>query len=334
MTTRTTRLLNHKEIRTLLPMADCIDVVADALQGLAAGDAALPLRSIVWLPEKIGALGSMPSTMGNQVFGSKVISVFPGNASSPYDSHQGVVLLFEGEHGRLVAILDATEITAIRTAAASGLATRTLARKDAGDLAILGTGAQARTHLQAMAAVRELRRVRVWSRSGRGREFADSAAGLAPVLVEVVDSAMDAVQGADLVCTVTDSKEPVLRADWLSPGAHLNAVGACTPNAREVDSATMARASLFTDCRESFFHEPGDFLIARQEGMVTDEALKGELGEVLVGTVEGRTSDEEITLFESLGISIEDLAAAQFVYERAKEHGRGTTIELGAMRGE
>lgn len=266
-----------------------------------------------------GMLGRLDG--GDPVAGVKVITVMPGNHAHGEESHQGLVLLFEQERGRPLALLDATAVTAIRTAAASAVATRALAREDAGDLALLGSGTQARSHLEAMSAVRRLRRVRVWSRNPESaRRFAEMGSrgpGLTPEAIEAMPSAREAVEGADLICTVTAATEPVLQGDWIAPGAHVNAVGACTPRARELDGAAVARSRLFVDRRESALAEAGDFLLARSEGAVTDDHILGELGEVLEGRIPGRQSQEEITLFKSLGIAVEDLAAGRHVYRKA-----------------
>ena len=326
-------IVNQREVPELLPMQECIDVMADALTALTRGDAVMPLRGMAGLPSQVGLLAWMPSLLpGAGVMGIKVISVFP-NEGTDFESHQGAVLLFEAEHGRLLAIVDASEVTAIRTAAVSGLATRVLARADAEDLAILGSGTQARTHLEAMMVARNVRRVRVWSRTREHAErFAESESGRHGVSVEVSATAQDAVEGAAIVCSVTSATEPVLQGRWLSPGAHVNAVGFSGPVGRELDSEAILRARLFADRRESILNEAGDFLIPKSEGAVSDEHVAGELGEVLLGKVEGRRSPEEITVFESLGLAIEDLAAVSHIYRRATETGKGTRVELGGER--
>lgn len=294
----------------------------------------MPLRSIVWLPGGVGGLATMPAalpTLG--VMGVKAISVFPGNLGTPLDSHQGVVLLFETDHGQLQAILDATSVTAIRTAAVSGAATRALAREDAGDLAILGSGTQAWTHLEAMLLARKIRRVRVWSRSAESREvFAELAASRFGVEVEVSGTARDAVLGADIVCTVTSSREPILEGAWVSQGAHVNAVGAVGPSSRELDTEAVARSRLFVDRRESALNEAGEYVLPLSEGAIGEDHIRGELGEVLLGKVAGRESPEDITLLRSLGVAIEDVASAKHVYRRALQSGVGTWVELGGGR--
>jgi ornithine cyclodeaminase len=328
------RILTQPEVERLLPMGECIEVMCEALTTLARGDAVLPLRSMVRLPGRPGLLGLMPAYLGSPaIMGLKVVTVMPGNHGTRYDSHQGAVMIFEVEHGSPVAIMDGTSITAIRTAAVSGAATRALAREDAGDLAILGSGVQAASHLDAMKAVRPLRRVRVWSRdAGRARAFAERGAARHGLRIEVAASAREAVEGADLVCTTTAARQPVLEGAWLAPGVHINAVGACTRDARELDTAAVAGARLYVDRRESALNEAGDFLLARAEGAVTDDHIVGELGEVLAGTAPGRRSRDERTLFESLGIAVEDLAAAHHIWRKAEREDRGITIELGGVR--
>ncbi|HSR96068.1 MAG TPA: ornithine cyclodeaminase family protein [Kofleriaceae bacterium] len=322
-----TLVLSHADVARLLPIEACIELMADALRVTNEGSAVLPLRSVVWMPDRTGMIGMMPGFLGQPAsLGLKVVSIFPGNHGTRYDSHQGVVMLFDTRHGSPIAILDASSITAIRTAAVSGVATRALARDDAGDLAILGAGVQAATHLAAMRAVRTIRRIRVWSRNGaRARRFADAS----PLPVEVMPTAQAAVEGADLVCTTTAARQPILEGAWLRGGCHINAVGACFPSARELDTAAVVRARLIVDSRESALAESGDFLIPRGEGAVGDDHIAGELGDVLLGRVVGRRTSDEVTLFKSLGIAIEDLAAAHHVYTRALETGLGASVPLG-----
>ena len=323
--------LNEPDVYALLDMPACITLMHEALATLARGDAVQPLRHMVRLPDGSGLLGLMPGYLGEpRAFGLKVVTVMPGNHGSAYDSHQGVVMLFGIEHGEPLAIADATAITAVRTAAVSGAATRALARADAGDLALLGSGTQARTHLAAMAAVRRLRRVRVWSRTRANAErFAAEESVRRGVQIEVCADAESAVRGADLVCTTTSAREPVLRGRWLAEGAHVNAVGACFATSRELDSEAVARARFYTDRRESCLAESGDFLIARAEGAIGDAHVLGELGELFLGTVRGRAADTEVTLFKSLGLAVEDLASAHFLLRRARDTGTGQWLEWG-----
>jgi ornithine cyclodeaminase len=323
-------VLTNAEVESLLPMAECVDLMAEALSELARGRAHMPLRLVFKPPAAAGLLASMPSYRGGDrpVFAVKTVGVFHGNAARGVDTHQGSVAVFDGETGELRALVNASAITAIRTAAVSGAATRALAREDAGDLALLGAGVQARSHLEAMATVRKLRRVRVASlRPERARAFAADAK--APCRVEAVATAEEAVRGADLVVTVTSAAEPVVRREWLGAGTHLNVVGASLPDRREIDGATVAAARLFVDRRESVENEAGDYLLAVREGVIPGAGhIQGELGEVLTGAAPGRVSRDEITLFKSLGLAVEDLWAADYVYRRAAERGVGTEVDF------
>ncbi len=327
----TALVISQSEVRRLLPMGKCIELMAEALATLGRGEAENPLRWPMRLPEGRGILGLMPGSMSSPpALGLKIVSVFPHNHGTPYDSHQGVVMLFDPDHGFPTAILDASEITAIRTAAVSGLATRLLARDDASDLAILGSGVQARTHLEAMLEVRPLRRVRVWSpTSDHRRAFAEVESRRHGLPVESVASPREAVEDADLVCTVTAAREPVLEGAWLAEGAHVNAVGSSVATARELDTAAVAAARLFVDRRESALNEAGDFLIPKREGAIGEDHILAEIGDLLLGRASGRRAPEEITLFKSLGLAVEDLQAAHFVAERAREEGLGTEVEIG-----
>jgi ornithine cyclodeaminase len=335
-----TRLLTERDVRELLPMRECIDVMADALRTVAAGAAVLPLRTVLRLGDTRNAFLSMPAILGagaNASIGAKVIAVFPGNDATPYDSHIGVVLLFDGEHGQLLAIADASSITAIRTSAVSGLATRHLARDDASTLAILGAGVLALPHIEAVCAVRPIRRVRLWSRSGtsaggRAHQLAERARAAFDVEVTLCESPEVAVTNADVVCTITASRTPVLEGRWLAPGTHVNAVGASLRDARELDSAAIVMSRLYADRRESVLAESGDFLIPLAEGSITPQHLLAELGEVVNGTYEGRFTAAEITVFKSLGLAVEDVAALRHIYARAVETGQGTSIDLGGHR--
>jgi ornithine cyclodeaminase len=327
-------IVNQEEVPRLLPMAECMDAMARVLATLSDGGAILPLRSILWLPEKVGGLGLMPAALlPDRVVGLKAITFFPKNEGTELDTHQGAVLLFEAERGRLLAIVDATSITAIRTAAVSGVATRLLARADAGDLAIIGSGVQARTHLEAMTIARKLRRVRVAGKDrGRAKAFAERESARYGIAVEVAASAREAVAGADIICTATSSREPVLQGDWISPGAHVNAVGSSVATARELDTAAVVRSRLYVDRRESALNEAGDFLIPKKEGAVTDGHIVAEIGEVLTGRAEGRRSPNEVTLFKSLGLAVEDVASARHIYEKAKASGTGRFLDFGGSR--
>ncbi|MBI4500634.1 MAG: ornithine cyclodeaminase family protein [Gemmatimonadetes bacterium] len=326
-------VLSQQDVRRLLTMPECIELMAETLATLAKGEAVQPLRSLMRIPDA-GILGMMPAYLTPQrSLGIKVLTVYPGNHGTEYDSHQGAVLFFEGEHGSLKAILDASAVTAVRTAAVSGLATRLLARPDASELAILGAGVQALTHIDAMRAVRAITRVRVWSRTSEHTDrFAERQAQRHRIPVEAMPSAEAAVRGAHIVCTATSSREPVLKGEWLSPGAHVNAAGASIPAARELDTDAVKRARLFVDRRESTLNESGDFLMPKKEGAIGDDHILGEIGDLVLGRIEGRTTPSDITVFKSLGIGVEDVASAKFVYDKAVKLNVGTSVEFGGER--
>ncbi len=325
-------MLGGADVRASLSMRECMDAMSAALADVSNGSAVLPLRTVVQLPGTSNFFATMPGGLANAL-GAKVITVFPGNEHTTHDSHQGAVLLFDPHTGELLAVMDASEITGIRTAAVSGVATRLLARDDADDLAILGSGVQALTHLEAMRIARPIRRIRAWSRTPeRLRAFATRAEQRFQVTVECVESAREAVEGATIVCTTTASREPVLRGDWLAPGAHVNAVGASIRTARELDTAAVVRARLYVDRRESALAEAGDFLIPLAEGAITDAHIVAELGDVVGGSAPGRATGDEITLFKSLGLAVEDIAAARLLYEKAMAAGTGSWVTFGGQR--
>jgi len=326
-------VLKQVEIERVMPMGSCIEIMAQGLEALARGHAYQPLRVILRPPNASGLMCLMPAVVSGPgrkpAYGLKALCLFIDNPTRGKDAHQGGVLLFDGETGELLALMNASAITAIRTAAVSGLATRLLAREDAGDLAVIGAGVQARTHLLAMAEVRRLRRVRVASRTlEHAQALAKDMQSQVPCPIEPMASARDAVRGADLIVTVTNSAKPVLELSWISGGTHLNVVGSSVPSAREVDTATVAAASLFVDRRESTLAESGEYLLAAAESAIGPDHIRAELGEVLTGKHPGRRTPEEITLFKSLGLAVEDLSAAEFLYHRAKETGAGTWVEF------
>jgi ornithine cyclodeaminase/alanine dehydrogenase-like protein (mu-crystallin family) len=315
----TVRVLDEHDVRQLLPMGECIDVMAEALAALARGEVHNPLRFVVRPPGEASLMGLMPAHRGGAtpLYALKAVVIFPGNSALGLDSHQGFVALFDGETGATRALLNAGAITAVRTAAVSGVATRLLAREDARTLAILGAGIQARSHLDAMRAVRDFDRVVVWSRTPGRIEG-----------VEEAGSAEEAVRDADVVVTATSAAEPILERAWLKQGVHINAVGSSIPTTRELDTATMRDAALFVDRRESTINEAGDFLFAQRDGAIGPEHIRAEIGELLIGAGEGRRSDDELTVFKSLGLAVEDLAAAEHVLRRAEAENVGSVVSL------
>jgi len=323
-------VITHEQVEQLLPMPECIELMEQTLASLSRGELQQPLRTIIRPHESSGLMALMPAYRSTEpVYALKAICVFPGNAAIGKDAHQGGVLLFSGETGELLALVNASAITGIRTAAVSAVATRKLAREGAAELAIIGAGVQARSHLQAISCVRRIKSARVASRTAaHAHEFAREVSPRYEFSVEAASSVIDAVRGADIIVTVTTASEPVLRREWISPGAHINAVGTYSTTAREVDSATMKAASLFVDRRESALTEAGDYLLAAAEGIIGPDHIKAELGEVLIGTKTGRKSEDEITLFKSLGLAVEDLAAAEYVFQQAKKKDIGTWAEF------
>ena len=300
-------VLSDADVRALLPMDECIEAMDGVLRALARGELHQPLRFITRPGDAASLMGFMPAHRGGErpVWSLKEIVISPGNPARRLDAHQGGVLLHDGETGELRALLNASPITEIRTAAVSAVATRALARPGARTVAIVGAGVQARSHAEAMRAVLGDVELRQWSRRDGG-----TAEGI--------------VSGADVVCTCTSSSEPVLRRDWLAPGTHVNAIGASLPSARELDAETVAEATLVVDRRESALNEAGELLLAG----FGEERIAAELGEVLAGAHPGRTDEAELTDFKSLGLAVEDLAAAELVVRKAREQGAGIEVEF------
>lgn len=318
-------VLSEHEVRDLLDMESCVAAMEEVLTALARGELYQPLRSIAFPPGANGGIGLMPSYRGGDApaYALKEIVVTPDNPTRGLDAHQGAVLLHDGTTGELVAIMNASPITAIRTAAVSAVATRALAREEAKRVAILGAGVQARSHVEAMRTVLDDPEIRIWARR------LESAEELAAEVGAIVDPSPDsAVFGAEVVCTTTAATEPVVERRWLAHGTHVNAVGSSIKTTRELDTETMAHSSLFVDRRESTLNESGDYLLAAAEGAIGPDSIKAELGEVLAGMHPGREHEDEITVFKSLGIGVEDLAAAELVVRRAKAERVGTEIEF------
>jgi ornithine cyclodeaminase/alanine dehydrogenase-like protein (mu-crystallin family) len=323
------RVLRAADVRTLLPMPECIDLMQRTMIAVSQGRVILPLRSALVMPGR-GLMGNMPAYLAEpECFGIKLVSIMPHNRPPAFSSHLGVVLLFEAEHGQPVALLDAAEITAIRTAAASALATRLLARKDAAVLALIGAGEQARSHLEAMLAVRSVRRIRVWARDAdKATAFAQIEGARHGVAIDTAPTVREAVFAADIVCTLTKAREPLLLGEWLAPGMHLNVVGSSVASAAEIDTAAVVRSRFFVDCRNSTVHEGGEYLRALKEGAIAADHIVAEIGEVASGSKTGRRASTDVTLYKSLGIAPQDLAAAYFVLERARACDAGEVIKF------
>ena len=300
-------VLGEEEVRQLLTMDECIEAMDEVLQALARGELYQPLRSVARPADTDTLIGLMPSRRGGErpLWALKEIVIAPGNPARGLDAHQGAVLLHDGETGELRAMLNASPVTEIRTAAVSAVATRALAPDGVSTVAILGAGVQGRSHAEAMRAVLGDVELRTWSRRDGG-------------------TPEEILRGAQVVCTCTSAREPVLRREWLAPGAHVNAVGSSLPSVRELDAGTVAEATLFVDRRESAVNEAGDLLLAG----FGEERIAAELGEVLTGAHPGRTRPDELTVFKSLGLGVEDLAAAELVVRKAREQGLGTEVEF------
>ncbi len=316
-------VLSEHEVRELLDMPSCIEAMEEVLGSLARGELHNPLRPVVKPPGVDTLLGLMPAYRGGEspAYALKEIVIVPSNPTRGLDTHMGGVLLHDGETGELVALVNAAPVTEIRTAAVSAVATRALARPDAQRVAILGAGAQARGHVHAMRAVLGDPEIRIWARRLEAAEELASQVG-----ATVAPSVDAALFGAEVICTTTAAREPIVERRWLARGAHVNAVGSSIPSARELDTETVAHASFFTDRRESCFAEAGDYLIAAAEGAVGPDHVKAELGEVLAGMHPGREHEDELTVFKSLGLAVEDLASAELVVRRARERGMGVEV--------
>ena len=312
------RVIEAESVRRVLTMSDCIDLMEATQAAISRSENGLPLRSILPVGEGPGFFGVMPCVAGESGrFGAKLISLYAGNAAKGQAAIQGYVIVFDNVSGAPQALVEAASITAIRTAAASAAASRRLAREDASVLALLGYGVQAESHLEAMRCVRDIREVRVWGPSlQKARAFAARHDHDGPE-VAPVKSASDAVRGAHIVCAVSNASDPVVRSQDVSPGAHLNMVGAHRPHDREVDTATVERARVYTEITRFALAEAGDLILAMREGSFSQHDIVGEIGQVFAGAVPGRTRDDEITLYENLGNAAQDLATAAFVADRS-----------------
>jgi len=311
------RFIDREEVARRLTYEVCIPIVRDAMIALSRGETKQLLRSIVPLSE--GRLfGIMPGALGaHAAFGAKLIAVFHDESARERPSHQGVVVLFDPNSGAPVCIVDAGEITAIRTAAASAAATDVLARRDASRLVIIGSGLQAATHARAISKVRRLKSISVWGRSpARVRGFVERMQPEFPIPLTAAASVKDAVGAADIVCTVTASSEPMVKGAWIRPGTHLNLVGSSYAGPTEVDDDLVVRSRFIADSRESILRQGAEFLRAKEAGLVGDEHIVAEIGQVFDDKVEGRRSPEEITVYKSIGHVVQDLATAWSLYSR------------------
>ncbi len=324
-------LLGEADLRRVLEMRELIPAMRDALARFSRGDVVQPVRHTLVIEPAGGYYSTMPAHLRDErggALGMKSVSFFPDNAGGPLPTHLATVLLLDAATGALVALLDGRLITELRTAAVTAVAVDLLARRGAARLAILGSGVQARSHLEAIALVRPLASVTVWSRTAAHAErFAREAARTAACPVRTAASVREAMRGAEIVVTVTAARDPITDAAWLESGMHLCAVGSSAPDMRELDAATVARCRVFVDSRAAAEVEAGDLLLAMREGAIGPGHVVAELGEVAAGQA-GRRSDEEITLFKSLGLAVEDVVTARLAVARARDIGVGTEVTL------
>ncbi len=312
------KIIEKEQVREILQPKVCINLMKEALIGLENGKYAQPARLITIMPNT-AKFGFMPAYVGDY-FGAKVISAYAPNMGTKYPSHIGYVMLFESEHSTVAGMIEAGSITEIRTGAVSAAATDALARKDAHALALIGAGAQARSHLAAIREIREITSVTVYDLFPAAAErFKTDMEAKYQIPVTVCATVEETVKDADIICTVTPSKEPLLFASMVKPGTHVNAVGTFTPTTREAASDLIAKAKLYADQVDAMKRESGEYLVPLKEGLFTEEHIVGSIGELFAGRIEGRTNNEEITLFDALGLAIEDVACAKFVYEACGE---------------
>ena len=314
--------LAEADVRALLSLPELIGAMESALAAFSARQVDQPVRTAIEVRDRT-FFASMPAYDGaHGILGAKLVTVFPENAARNLHTHLAAISLFDAETGELAAVMDGRYITELRTAAASAVSVRHLARANASTLAILGSGVQARSHLAALPLVREFREIRAWSPTpAHLREFAHGA-------VAAAASPEEAVRGADVILIATNSVTPAIASDWVSDGAHVIAIGACRPSQREIDPVLTARSALFTDSRAAILKESGDVIQSIREGRFDEDHVRAELGEVVNGSEPGRRLAGEVTLFKSLGLAIEDLTAADLVYRRAREVGAGVSIPI------
>jgi ornithine cyclodeaminase/alanine dehydrogenase-like protein (mu-crystallin family) len=322
-------VIRAADVRNLLPMAECIDVMDRAMRAFSAKTVKTPSRIIASLDGDSGYFILMPGEMKSPpVYGAKIVGLHPGNPAQGRPAVQGFVTLFDRNTGAPVALVDGAKITATRTAAASALATRVLARKNASSHGIFGTGVQAASHLDSVSLVRDIKSVFIWGRDHeKAREFARVHAEQSGIQIIAVENPAEAAN-CDIISLVTNSPEPVLQGTWLQPGAHLNLVGAHEPHDREVDSEAVSRSTIYVDSRAGALTEAGDLLIPISEGTISEKSIVGEIGNVLLGNRPGRKDEQQITLYKSLGIVSQDLFAAEHVFSKAQKTGRGQLVEF------
>lgn len=323
-------VISEQEVRGLIDTDELIEALEKAHSQYSTHKAVMPVRLVVPLPAIQGRLTSMPAFLtDDKALGMKVVTYFQQNPKLDLPAILATIMLFSADTGKIIAIMDGSYITAIRTACASAMATKVLARPGSNVVGILGAGVQARAHVEALARVRNIAVFKIFSPSGvSAAKLQKELTGRIDAAIEIASSAERAVRDADLVVTATTAKEPIIKADWLKPGTHINAVGSHRPDLREIDGATLARAKLVVDSREAIMAECGDILLAIEERTIAPDAVYAEIGEVLAGIKPGRTAESEITVYKSVGIAIQDVAAAHLIYHKALKQRVGRTVEI------
>lgn len=324
------RLLTEQHVHSLLPMSDLISAMESALAKFSAGEVLQPVRTVLTVGPTKAYFGLMPASVPNPAsLGAKLVTVFGDNHKKGLPSHLATILLLDPETGSLIALMDGRYITEARTAAVSAVSARFLANAKASTLAIIGTGVQARSHLEALQHVRQLKDVRVWSPRQQSRDhFVDDMSPRFPIPIKACTSAEAAVHGADLIVLATSSKTPVVQERWVTSGAHVMCVGACRPDQREMAPALVKRARLYVDSRAAALLESGDVVMNIADGLFDKTHVRGEIGELVLGRAAGRSAESDVTIFKSLGMAVEDVVAADLVFRRAAETGAGTELTL------
>jgi len=322
--------LTESQVQSLLPMGDLVAAMESAIARFSAGEVLQPMRTVLMVGPTKAYFGLMPAYIPQPAsLGAKLVTVYSSNAARQLPSHLATIILLDPDTGALLALMDGRYITEARTAAVSAVSARKLAKADAATLAIIGSGVQARSHLEAYAQVKTLRDVRIWSPKQTSREqFVTDMRPHVSATLRATATAEEAVRGADLIVLVTSSPTPVIEDAWVSPGAHVVCVGACRPDQREMPPALVARARLYVDSRAAALVESGDVVQGIKDGLFGPDHVRGELGEVVLGRVAGRADDQQITIFKSLGMAVEDVVAADLVFRRAVEAGTGTELTL------
>lgn len=324
------RIITQSQVERLLPVDACVDVMRDAMMATSRRDVTLPIRQFMPVPNARGKLALMPGTLGDPAcFGIKLVCKYDRPHGDPLGTHVGMVMLFDSEKGIPLAMIEGSSLTAIRTSAASALATDILAREDSTRLAIIGNGEQAMRHVHAMRAVRNIDHITVWGRDAdRAGEFAKAVVDKTDITTEAADSATAAVAEADIICTTTSAKQPILSGADLKAGQHINLVGSAIPTTAEVDDEAVLKSRFYVDYRDAAMAAAGELLGAIERGIVTESHIVGEIGDVIDGNAPARGSDDEITCYKSLGVSSQDLAAAHAAWAKAEAENGGMTVDL------